>query len=565
MAGISEVVANSPGAVFAVDEQLQIVAWNHAAERGLGLAAEAVLGTACYETVHAVDADTGRPCHEHCPLLHRSANTLGWVHSRVLKARWRGGKPVHLDCMLLHCVLPNAEIGTLSFVTPLDASKAEENLRALSAMETLYPMMTRAADVTSSLENVVRATLQGTNADVAELELVDPDHHEAFHVVRQTLLPIQQPYVKALPKVEDLLTLRGGSPAALVVFHPLVEGGSAPGDGLRWSVTVPLAAQDRILGSLSVASKKTTFNAGAAARVLFAVGGQLSVYLRWALMEEQQPTGAKVPGTLEAQVLRFYCLGRFRIVLNGDTVPLTRFKRHKSLLLLKALASHRGRPFHRETLIELLWPGADPSVVSNNLRVVLHDVRHTLEPGLEKGKASSFVLSQGDLVYLDPTERCSTDVEEFEHLAKKCNALVAEGRDDEALAAGQEAVALYGGEYLEDEPYTDWCIEERERLRELYVALLRHMGLIHASHQRFEEGILACRAALAADNLKEEIHRRLIEWLGYAGRRDEALRQYGICRELLREELGVAPDEQTQRVYWSVIGQGVEEVAEEAR
>ncbi|MCE7895793.1 MAG: hypothetical protein DYH19_03420 [Gammaproteobacteria bacterium PRO8] len=67
---------------------------------------------------HGRDADTGRPCYENCPLLGERP-WHGWVHSRVLKAGWRGGEPIRLDCMLLRYVLPSTEQGTVSFITSM--------------------------------------------------------------------------------------------------------------------------------------------------------------------------------------------------------------------------------------------------------------------------------------------------------------------------------------------------------------------------------------------------------------------------------------------------------------
>ena len=37
-----------------------------------------------------------------------------------------------------------------------------------------------------------------------------------------------------------------------------------------------------------------------------------------------------------------------------------------------------------------------------------------------------------------------------------------------------------------------------------------------------------------------------------SGRRDEALRQYGSCSRILREELGVGPASETESLYASI-------------
>ena len=282
----------------------------------------------------------------------------------------------------------------------------------------------------------------------------------------------------------------------------------------------PIVADDRLLAVLTVGSRDADFSISLAARVLFAVAAQLSVFLRWALPSDARgssPTVAVVQ--TERPTLQAHCFGRFRVALDGVEIPPSRFKRQKSLTLLKLLAAHRGRPFRRETLMELLWPDADPALSSNHLRVVLHDLRRALE------------RRAGEL-----------DVE------------LARGRIGEALAAGRAAAALYTGDFLEDEPYDDWCLAERERLRERYLDLLLRLSGLLAGRALLAEAIDVCRRALAADPLRERTHRQLMELLWKHGDRDAALRQYESCRRMLRDELDVAPDDETQARYRAILG-----------
>src|SRR5687768_13486260 len=89
---------------------------------------------------------------------------------------------------------------------------------------------------------------------------------------------------------------------------------------------------------------------------------------------------------------RIELLGGLRVgAASGEMRPL---QRQKPALLLAYLAlAHsggagaprarlRGGPASqlRETLIECLWPETDPDAGRNNLRFVLHSLRHLLEP-----------------------------------------------------------------------------------------------------------------------------------------------------------------------------------------
>lgn len=54
---------------------------------------------------------------------------------------------------------------------------------------------------------------------------------------------------------------------------------------------------------------------------------------------------------------------------------------------------------------------------------------------------------------------------------------------------------------------------------------------------------------LALDPWSEEAHRQVMLLLARSGRFSDALKQYGVCRQVLRSELGVAPSAETARLY----------------
>ncbi|HEY8369264.1 MAG TPA: bacterial transcriptional activator domain-containing protein, partial [Thermodesulfobacteriota bacterium] len=118
----------------------------------------------------------------------------------------------------------------------------------------------------------------------------------------------------------------------------------------------------------------------------------------------------------------------------------------------------------------------------------------------------------------------------------------------EAIGAYETAADLYRGDLLEGEPDAEWCSLEREHLREVLLDVLTALAGLHAREGNFDRTIAFCRRALRVDPIREEVHRRLVEALWRAGRRDEALRQYRTCREILRQELGVAPLPETERL-----------------
>ena len=71
-----------------------------------------------------------------------------------------------------------------------------------------------------------------------------------------------------------------------------------------------------------------------------------------------------------------------------------------------------------------------------------------------------------------------------------------------------------------------------------------------------DAAIRSARRLVTLDQLSEIGQRALIRAYARAGRRPEALRQYRICAEILKRELGVAPDTETQALAKEIAQSG---------
>jgi DNA-binding SARP family transcriptional activator len=112
----------------------------------------------------------------------------------------------------------------------------------------------------------------------------------------------------------------------------------------------------------------------------------------------------------------------------------------------------------------------------------------------------------------------------------------------------REALDLYRGDLLEG-CYQDWCILERERLRQAYLALIEKQMTYCESRGRYEAAVELGIRALRCEVAHERIHRRLMRLHYLAGDRTAALRQYQRCVAVLQQELSVAPSPLTLALY----------------
>ncbi len=243
--------------------------------------------------------------------------------------------------------------------------------------------------------------------------------------------------------------------------------------------------------------------------------------------------------------LRAFTLGRFGLVVGDQGIAVARWHRKQALALLKYLLTDRGHAVHRERLIDSLWPDAAPRQGRERLKVTVYFLRQQLrQAGIRQE-----VIGMVDGAYFLRREEIWIDVDAFESRVREGRTMEREHRLVEALRCYEDAQDLYRGDYFEEDPYADWCAEERERLRELYLDMLGRTAEAYVVQGDYAEAALVCRKALAREPCRESMHRVLMGCLAQLGRLDEALAQFDRCGQVLARELGVEPMPETKRLH----------------
>jgi DNA-binding SARP family transcriptional activator/TolB-like protein/Tfp pilus assembly protein PilF len=219
------------------------------------------------------------------------------------------------------------------------------------------------------------------------------------------------------------------------------------------------------------------------------------------------------------------------LVIENDQRRVGKLPR-KARALMAYLASQSGRPVSRERLSDLLWPYQGSDQARHSLRNCLLELRKALGQSAGRYLAAEFANCR--------LQDIETDVDRFEQLSRS---------KDHAELAG--AADLYRGEFLADfvidsEPFQEWLASERDRTLDLICGILQRLTALQDDAGEHEEAIKSARRLAGLDPLSEIGQRALIRAYARAGRRPEALRQYRTCAEILKRELGVAPDAETQ-------------------
>jgi DNA-binding SARP family transcriptional activator/predicted negative regulator of RcsB-dependent stress response len=229
-------------------------------------------------------------------------------------------------------------------------------------------------------------------------------------------------------------------------------------------------------------------------------------------------------GSPDPSSARIFLLGTFAVEVAGGLLPASAWRKRRPVELLAALALSPGRVLHREELIDRLWPDKDLDAGANNLHRAFHDLRRVT--GAELATLDRGVARLAETVWID--------VEAFERAAASAST--------DSLA---QAVELYRGALLPDDPYSDALATRREALRQRFVDAGLRLANLHHEGGQPETCIDVLRRLLTQDPTIEPAHQLLMRALADTGRTGEALRQFAECTSALRSRLDVAPAKAT--------------------
>ena len=97
--------------------------------------------------------------------------------------------------------------------------------------------------------------------------------------------------------------------------------------------------------------------------------------------------------------------------------------------------------------------------------------------------------------------------------------------------------------------FEEWVAAERRSLRRDLAAAATRLAALCRDASDVDGEVDALNWLLSLEPLQEGAHRELMGCYARSGRYTEALRQYQLCRTVLRRELDLAPDPATEALY----------------
>lgn len=246
------------------------------------------------------------------------------------------------------------------------------------------------------------------------------------------------------------------------------------------------------------------------------------------------------PAPAGAAGLCITTLGKFQV--EGDARRLGgEWLEQRPGQLLKYLVCGRRRMVTTEMIAEALWPQAGPSEARNRTRYYIHALRERLEPERATRSRSNLVVARRGGYYLD-SAHIWVDADEFEREARAGLTAFVQGLGEPAAEHIDNALRLYRGPFLAENPYEEWALEERERLHELAGRALRAQVRLQTELGNLDAASECARRLADMEPFDMDAQRMVLDLCIRRGRRSEAFRRYSVLRQRMLQSFGQKPD-----------------------
>src|SRR5256885_2868759 len=249
-------------------------------------------------------------------------------------------------------------------------------------------------------------------------------------------------------------------------------------------------------------------------------------------------------------LLRLSVLGTPEVFHNGSrlTFPL---RKAQALLLYLGV---EGGMHSRSKLAALLWPDSEPSDALKGLRNALALLRHLLAGPDASASPHSHLLSEHELLGLDPHAPLELDldvVQQAWHQAQRLSSAPSQEQRAALVSQVQHALSLVRGPFLEgfwlreESGFDHWVQQQQQQWQVRLHFLFERLSSWQESGGELEPARATLTRWLALDALSEEASRRLMRVDLALGDASAAWQVYATLRARLAEELQVKPSAET--------------------
>lgn len=239
-------------------------------------------------------------------------------------------------------------------------------------------------------------------------------------------------------------------------------------------------------------------------------------------------------------------LGNFTLQLQTQSVSSDSNRMRKVWLLLAYLIYNRNHRSSQSQFLELICnDGEETEDYTGRLKALFYRARTLLNQLGEKAGHELIVYKNGSYEWnIDYPIRL--DVEEFDQL---CNAAAIEQDEDARLDLYLQAFELYRGDFLAKLSMESWVMPITAYYHQMYLTGVEQVLAILADRSNWEKAESLCRRALVIEPYSEALYQYLMRCLIAKSDRPGARLIYEQMSEILFENFGVMPSEESRSLY----------------
>ncbi|MEZ5425168.1 MAG: tetratricopeptide repeat protein [Pyrinomonadaceae bacterium] len=215
------------------------------------------------------------------------------------------------------------------------------------------------------------------------------------------------------------------------------------------------------------------------------------------------------------------------------------------------IATSPHRRVAKDVLIEEFWKDEDLSVIEKNFHPTISHIRKALNS--RQTFKQNFIVFRDGAYGLNPELSYFIDTENFEKFISQAEKAKKEedsaGFRENLEAARQE----FRGEFMSG-VYENWAEERRNFYNEQNSRVLAALARIFFKEQNWAGALQLSQEILRDDPFREDIHRLLMRIFSAQGKPAAVKEQFDNLEKLLKEDLGVSPDQKTRRLLKKLLG-----------
>jgi DNA-binding SARP family transcriptional activator len=249
--------------------------------------------------------------------------------------------------------------------------------------------------------------------------------------------------------------------------------------------------------------------------------------------------------------LRIYLTGEVQIELGERLLRESKLGGPQGRFVLAYLVTERKRAVTQGELAEALWPDTLPASWPLALSAVVSRLRSRLT-GVGLPRSRTIANAFGCYQFSPPGEAW-IDVEAALAGVDAAEGAIAVGNPQAAYGPSLIATTVLRRPFLTGHD-GEWVEGRRAILASSLVRALDCRVEALAANGELEQAITHAREVVRLEPYRESAYRRLMRMLDRKGDRAEAVRVYLECGRLLKQDLGVAPSDETEALYREIAG-----------